>query len=147
MKNKKIINWIVTIIVAVAVFFFMNQLDLFNKKSIDAQLSKLSEDINKRAPIQMDRNTVIETSVAEGKTLTIKTRIIGIDFNDVDKNELNDFKNIIYLQLRNGICTNDKMVSPLNKGAILKYMYVTEEGENLFTITLKNDDCLKMKLE
>ena len=145
MSIKKIRNIILSIIVSVVCYFFVNQFDLFNKRSISGQLFKISQSLNERTPIRLDQFTMLTTSYAENNTLTYRYIIEKINFNEIDKSEIDKFRDFLFSQIKNDGCTNDQIKQLLKKGAIFQYLYSTEENKYLFMITLKESDCSGVK--
>lgn len=145
MNIKKIKSIALTIIVSVASYFFVDQFDLFNKRSISGQLFNFSQSLNERTPIRLDQFTILTTSMAEKNTLTYKYIIENIDFDNISESELLEFRIGLFSQIKNDICTNVEVKDVLKKGAIFQYSYSTPENKNLFMITLKNSDCSGIK--
>ncbi|OTQ44647.1 hypothetical protein, partial [Gilliamella apis] len=64
MTVEKLRYWLSFIIASVAVFFFINQFDLFDKKNIEKQLVTMSKEINKNTPYQLDQFTILDSTMA-----------------------------------------------------------------------------------
>ncbi|OTQ78402.1 hypothetical protein, partial [Gilliamella apis] len=75
MTVEKLRYWLSFIIASVAVFFFINQFDLFDKKNIEKQLVTMSKEINKNTPYQLDQFTILDSTMAYKNTIVYKMTI------------------------------------------------------------------------
>ena len=140
MTVEKLRYWLSFIIASVAVFFFMNQFDLFGK-NIENQLVTMSKEINKNTPYQLDQFTILDSTIAYKNTIVYKMTIFNVNFED---SEMDFVKNKLFLTVRNLLCTEESTKKAISKGAIFKYMYSEENGKHLFSFTIDSKDCLEM---
>ena len=140
MTVEKLRYWLSFIIASVAVFFFMNQFDLFDK-NIEKQLVTMSKEINKNTPYQLDQFTILDSTIAYKNTIVYKMTIFNINFEDL---EMGFVENKLFLTVRNLLCTEESTKKAINKGAIFKYMYNEENSKYLFSFTIDSKDCLEM---
>ena len=141
MTVEKLRYWLSFIIASVAVFFFINQFDLFDKKNIEKQLVTMSKEINKNTPYQLDQFTILDSTMAYKNTIVYKMTIFNINFEDL---EIGFVENKLFLTVRNLLCTEESTKKAINKGAIFKYMYNEENNKYLFSFTIDSKDCLEM---
>ena len=141
MTVEKLRYWLSFIIASVAVFFFINQFDLFDKKNIEKQLVTMSKEINKNTPYQLDQFTILDSTMAYKNTIVYKMTIFNINFEDL---EMGFVENKLFLTVRNLLCTEESTKKAINKGAIFKYMYNEENGKYLFSFAIDSKDCLEM---
>lgn len=141
MKFEKIRYWLAVIIFSVAVFFFVDQFDLFNKRGIENGLLSLSKEINKKTPYPLDQFTILDTTIAHKNKLVYKMTIVNLDIED---KELDFDKKRLFINIRNQLCTKEDTKKVISQGAIFEYMYSEENGKYLFSITIDNNECLGM---
>ena len=141
MTVEKLRYWLSFIIASVAVFFFINQFDLFDKKNIEKQLVTMSKEINKNTPYQLDQFTILDSTIAYKNTIVYKMTIFNVNFED---SEMGFVKNKLFLTVKNLLCTEESTKKAISKGAIFKYMYSEENGKHLFSFTIDSKDCLEM---
>ena len=143
---EKLRYWLSFIIALVAVFFFMNQFDLFDK-NIEKLLFTMSKEINKNTPYQLDQLdqldqfTILDSTTAYKNTIVYKMTIFNVNIKD---SEMGFVENKLFLTARNSICTEECTKETIFKGAIFKYMYSEENGKHLFSFTIDSKDCLEM---
>ena len=83
MTVEKLRYWLSFIIASVAVFFFMNQFDLFGRK-IENQLVTMSKEINKNTPYQLDQFTILDSTTAYKNTIVFKMTIFNVNIEDLE---------------------------------------------------------------
>ena len=107
-------------------------------------LKKISEDMNKTLPSQIDSVTRIDsTSVGPGLKITYMHTLIGQDYQRVRKEQL-----ILDLesQIKNGVCTMPQVRMFVENNVEMIYRYRRENGEYIGEISvLPSRDCAKAR--
>ena len=141
MKKPKLKNWIVFIAFISAAFYFSDLLNVFLKKETTEQkLIAVANEINKKLPVMVDDTTRLNQVKSDGKMLSYKYTVTNIRVTEMSKENVDEFKEQMYVILKNGIC-NSKIASVLNDGASFKYIYYDTKDVEIASLSISRADC------
>lgn len=141
MEKTKLKNWIVFIAFISAAFYCSDLLNVFLKKETTEQrLIAVANDINKKLPVMVDDTTRLNQVKSDGKILSYKYTVTNIRVTEMSKENVDEFKEQMYVILKNGIC-NSKIASVLNDGASFKYIYYDIKDVEIASLSISRADC------
>lgn len=94
--------------------------------------------INQSTPIQIDQETVLVNSNAQGNTLTYNYVLINYPSSQIDRDKL---LSALYSPSRNLVCSHPDMQSALRDGISFGYSYSGNDNIFIMRFTVSPADC------
>jgi hypothetical protein len=109
--------------------------------TIDSVALAASQDINRKAPMVIDSETRLDSTMVANRVFTYKFTLInhagkGVPQAEIDTIETTDKKRIINLD-----CSTPSMRNILDRGLDLSYLYYGNDGVLISTIAVRKSDC------
>lgn len=116
--------------------------DGLSDESVSNKLRSMSKELNKSLPVRVDREKILETTMAVKNVLVMKYKITD---DSTFKDPRFDVNLYVY-HFRNGqgqfICKDESNFELLKRGASYNYIFVNKYGQKLFEYTLNEQECL-----
>jgi len=112
--------------------------NFFGSKTLDAELMKIANEMNKNCPFMVDQATRLDSTLAsENKTISYFYTLVSMTAEQVNSDQL-----IEYLSPRiiSNIQTNPDMKYLRDKSVSFVYHYRDSEGKSLFIIEVLPED-------
>jgi hypothetical protein len=146
-KEKRI--YLITLFIALmisgiisAVFFGTdmhgNKLASVKKKELEANIAKLSDEFNKKLPMKIDKDTVLQSTSANGSELSFNYMFPNYKSTDLDESTI---RNSVEANIIASACSNKASSGALKLGAILNYKYIGNDNIEITTIKITKDMC------
>jgi len=134
---------VVLFVVAVKIDLSMRTMDKFldqvgNDKSIEETVDQIVKEIkvNSILPNKIDEITTLVNITAQLNAIRYHYILSEIPTNDVDNDILK--QNLVL-----GACQDKDVISLLNSGINLEYLYVVENTDQEYFVSITKEDCLK----
>lgn len=102
----------------------------------DAELDKIAAEVNKKAPMMVDKETQLVKATGGSNTLTYHYKMVNYAATDMDKKK---FDGAVRTALVNSACPSIKPL--LNAGINVAYEYVGKDNQKISTVSLSSSDC------
>jgi hypothetical protein len=110
-------------------------------KSVSSTLQATSKEINKSLPVRVDKEKILETTVAIKNILIIKYKVTD---DSTFKDPRFDIKKYTY-HFRNSVgestCRDEGTFALLKRGAAYNYIFINQYGQKLFDFLLNEREC------
>lgn len=109
---------------------------------VEGILRSISQDINKSLPLQIDREKILEVTVALHNTLIFKYKFT--DETIINDPRFNKEKYLAHLRtsLSQSTCKDDGTLELLRKGAKYNYLFINKRGLQIIDFSLDAKACL-----
>ena len=137
LNGRQIISMIIGAVIAAVSYQVVSRV-IFSPPSVDSQLIKVANEINKNCPFMVDQYTRLDNTMAgPGKSFAYNYTVV-----DYEATELNieSIKGKLTPILINRIKTNEEMKCFRENKASLKYNYQDKSGVFLFSILINPED-------
>jgi len=110
-------------------------------KNVSSTLLSTSKEINKSLPVRVDKEKILETTVAIKNVLIFKYKIT--DDSTFKDPQFNISKYTYYLRnsLGESICKDKNTYELFKRGASYNYIYINQYGQKLLDFTLNEKEC------
>ena len=105
---------------------------------VNEALRKRAENINRRAPIRVDKNTRLDASEAGDRRFRYHYTVITASAEDKDWKKIWRRFRVV---LRNRVCTSEDLRWLLANGVTFDYIYRGKNGKHVGTITVTPGQC------
>jgi len=131
-STKTTIGSIAGIIIGAVIYQLIGHF-MFPAPSIDQQLMKVADELNKNCPIMVDKETRLDNTVAGvGKTLAYNYTLVNLAKEDLD---IDGMKASLWPILVNNVKYHEEMKTFRENDVTLKYYYKDREG--IFVLSLE----------
>jgi hypothetical protein len=134
-KDKKF-TWKSIVFIITLVFLFII-LRIILKPESNEKLQKVSLEINKRCPAQLDSITRLDNTFVTGKTLVYRYTIANADQSTYDTSAYDRY---LKTRILNIIKTDPRLKFIRDEGVALSHRYYTSSGEYLNTIDIAPEE-------
>lgn len=112
---------------------------LADTPSIEIALTKMADQINKRLPMAVDKDTRGDNiTPGPGRRFTYNYTLVSTKIRDIDKAY---FRQTMQAQLRAGVCSNPDMKIFFTNGITVGYSYRAADGTFVDKIDITPKDC------
>lgn len=101
-------------------------------------LEATAKTLNRRTPLMVDSDTKLMRASSEGNVFTYHYELVNYASYELDSEAL---RQNIELLLIEQSCTAPNLTPIVNKGGTLSYRYSGNDGEELFTVEVTQQDC------
>ena len=151
MKKLLSILGLITVVIATAIvvgmtkevgkaaFSSSNKTAQNNEERLFQEFTKAAEQINKRGPIMVDKDTRWDRStVGPGARITHFYSLPNYSYRDTDP-EL--FRVNSKLDVKSGVCASQDSKTLLQYGATYAYVYSSKDGKEIARFEINKNDC------
>jgi hypothetical protein len=108
-------------------------------QSTNDVLREVALEINRTAPLLVDKNTRLDGAVALGETLRYKYTFVAFNANDFEKNALSKSDGE---RIKNNVCTSAGMLPLVRLGVLIEYAYYDKNGVEIEVIPVQTSQCV-----
>ncbi len=138
MKKKNSIICIVIIVLATTIGSSFGQGLVTTSNSFEEQLKTAANEINKRCPAMVDKDTRLDNAIAgPGKTMTYNYTLVNHNKKDLD---INVFESFVRPNHIKNIKTNQGIKSFRENNVTMIYNYKDKNGIFIYRIEIKPKD-------
>jgi hypothetical protein len=136
-KSRELVIVVITIIAA-AIGTKIGLAAFGGGGSIEKQLVKASEEINKNCPVMLDQTTRLDGTIAgPGKILVYRYTLVGLSFDDVDTSAM---KAYLLPRILNNVKTSEDMKAFRENEVTMHYDYYDMNGVSVLSIRVSPED-------
>jgi hypothetical protein len=137
MNKKQIISMIIGAVIAAVSYQVVSRV-IFSPPSIDSQLIKVANEVNKNCPFMVDQYTRFDNTIAgPGKSLAYNYTVVNYEATELN---IESIKEYITPILINMVKTSEEMKSLREIKVSLKYNYRDKSGVFLFSVLINPED-------
>lgn len=111
------------------------------EKSVSSTLLSMSKEINKSLPVKVDKEKILETTVAIKNVLIFKYKITDDSTFRDPRFDINKYTYHLRNSLGESTCKDESSFALLKRGASYNYIYINQYGQKLFDFTLNEREC------
>lgn len=120
----------------------IQSLDELTKKDVPCIAMSVSEQLNKRTPLTVDRNTILLSTIAINNTLNYKYKMVNLG----DSTKISDSDwNILTTQLKKDVltqnCSNPMLKKMIDLGIVVSHVYHDDNLKHRLTALVSTDTC------
>lgn len=112
---------------------------------IDDELISESREINKNAPTQVDKTTVLESSGYSNRVFFYHFKQSNHRSSDFNVAQKAKFASLLRTQVVAKACTGSALKPYINAGVKFKYVHFGTDNGQIAEATVEKMDCLKLK--
>lgn len=103
-------------------------------------LRQVASEINKTAPLLVDKYTRLDGAVALGETLRYRYTLVTLAANDFQKNAISKSDGG---RIKSNVCTSDGMLPLVRLGVLIEYAYHDKNGVEIEVIPVETSQCTR----
>lgn len=113
--------------------------DLTTQKDIECFIDVMSQSVNEKAPMKVDKITTVSSTYNTGLEINYN---YSLDLNLKEKNiDKTIFKNKLIESMANYLCSQEDMLFLIKKGMIVTNKYVDDKQIHLFQFSIDKKVC------
>ena len=108
-----------------------NKLASVNNKELETNIEKLSIELNKKVPMYIDKDSILQSTSANGFELTLNCKLLNYKSTDLDASTT---RNIVEANIISSICLNKTVSDALKLGVIVNYNIIGNDNNQITNI-------------
>lgn len=101
-------------------------------------LGRVASEVNKQAPMMVDRDTELSNAIGANGTLVYNYRLVNIDASQISENDLRSFRPSVIASVCSTPATRDGL---LNRGVTMRYSYADRNRVYIGSFDVRETDC------
>lgn len=110
-------------------------------KSVSGTLLSTSKEINESLPVRVDKEKILETTVAISNILIFKYKVTDDSNFRNPRFDINKYTYHFRNSLGESTCKDESTFELFKRGASYNYIFINQYGQKLFDFTLNEREC------